>query len=119
MKHPFRPLAVAAVLATSALYFSAAGAATPDPKGWNGTPVAGGRSDLVVDVTPSTRVVNVNEHQIVKFVVHNGGRDDEFMWEFNGARSVIPLTAIAPDGVAAPAVSIYVAPDPLDGGQSE
>jgi hypothetical protein len=116
MTDPLRPLAVAAVLAASAIYFSAPHAATPDPKGWNGTPVAEGRADRVVEIDPATRVVNVDENQIVRFVVHgSGGRDEAFLWEFNGSRGVIPLAAIAPDGVAAPPVEIYVAPDPLAG----
>jgi hypothetical protein len=120
MKHDLRPFAVAAVLATSAIYFSGAHAALPDPRGWNGTPVAAGRADRVVDITPSTRFVNVQENQVVRFVVHApGGRDETFMWEFNGARSVIPLTAIAPDGLLAQAVNVYVAPDPLAGSLAE
>ena len=120
MKHALRPLAVAAVLATSAVYFSGAQAATPDPKGWYGTPVTDGRADRVVEITPSTRVVNVDEHQIVKFVVHgSSGRDESFMWQFNGGRSVIPLAAIAPDGAAAQAVNVYVGPDPMEGSLAE
>ena len=120
MKDAFRPLAAAAVLATSAVYFAGASAATPDPKGWNGTPVTEGRVDRVVEVTPSTHVVNVDENQIVKFVVHeSGGRDESFMWQFNGAHSVIPLTAIAPNGTVSHAVNVYVGPDPLDGSMAQ
>ena len=120
MNDALRPLAAAAVLATSALYFADASAATYDPKGWNGTPVTHGRADRVVEITPSTRVVNVDEDQIVKFVVRgSAGRDESFMWQFNGARSVIPLAAIAPDGALAQAVNVYVAPDPLAGSLAE
>jgi hypothetical protein len=120
MNRSLRPLAVAAVLATSAIYFSAPNAAVPDPQGWNGTLVTEDRADRVVEITPSTRVVNVNEHQVVKFVVHgSAGRDEAFMWAFNGGRGVIPLAAIAPDGIAAPPVNIYVAPDPMEGSLAE
>jgi Heavy-metal resistance protein CzcE len=120
MKAAVRPLAAAAVLATSALYFAGASAAVPDPKGWNGTPVTQGRVDRVVEISPTTRVVNVDENQIVKFVVHeSGGRDESFMWQFNGARAVIPLSAIAPDGVVAHPVNVYVGPDPLEGSMAE
>ncbi len=116
MNHPIRPLAVAAVLATSAIYFSGANAATPDLKGWNGTPVAEGRVDRVVDVGPGTRFVNVDENQIVRFVVHESdGRNASFLWQFNGARSVIPLAAIAPDGAVTRPVNVYVGQDPLEG----
>jgi len=118
MKHALRPLAVAAVLATSAVYFSGSQAATPDPKGWYGTPVTDGRADRVVEIMPTTRFVNVDENQIVKFVVH-GGRNESFMWQFNGARTVIPLAAIAPDGAVPQAVNVYVAPDPLEGSLAE
>ena len=120
MKDALRPLAAAAVLATSALYFADASAATYDPKGWNGTPVTQGHVDRIVEITPSTRFVNVDENQIVKFVVHGSpGRDESFMWQFNGARSVIPLAAIAPGGTLAHAVNVYVAPDPLEGSMAE
>lgn len=120
MKHALRPLAVAAVLATSAIYFSGSQAATPDPKGWYGTPVAEGRADRIVEIMPSTRFVNVAENQIVKFVVHaSPGRDESFMWQFNGGRNVIPLAAIAPDGAAPQAVNVYVAPDPMEGSLAE
>ena len=85
MKDALRPLAVAAVLATSAVYFSGSQAATPDPKGWYGTPVTQGRADRVVEITPTTRFVNVDENQVVRFVVHGSpGRDESFMWQFNG-----------------------------------
>jgi hypothetical protein len=117
-KHALRPLA-AAVLAASATYLSAPLAATPDPKGWNGTPVAEGRIDRVVEVGPSTRVVNVDENQTVRFVVHGAGRDDSFLWQFNGSRNVIPLAAIAPDGVVTHPVNVYVAPDPMEGSLAE
>jgi len=116
MEDALRPLAVAAVLAVSAAYFSAPLAATYDPKGWNGTPVATARADRIVEVGPSTRVVNVDENQIVRFVVHGAGsRDESFTWQFNGGRDVIPLAAIAPDGVVAHAVNVYVGPDPMEG----
>jgi len=120
MNHDLHPLVVAAVLATSSVYFSGAHAAIPDPRGWNGTPVATARADRVIVVTPSTRVVNVDEDQIVRFVVHEaGGRDESFTWQFNGGRSVIPLAAIAPDGVLTHAVNVYVGPDPLEGSLAE
>ena len=117
MKDALRPLAVAAVLATSAIYFSGTQAATPDPKGWYGTPVAEGRADRIVEITPTTHFVNVDENQIVKFVV--AGRGESFMWQFNGGRSVIPLTAIAPDGAVTQPVSVYVAPGPMEGSFAE
>lgn len=120
MTQVFRPLAVAAVLATSAAYFSAPNAAAPDPKGWNGTPVTTGRVDRVVEVGPGTHFVNVDENQIVRFVVRDaGGRNETFLWQFNGARSVIPLAAIAPDGAVMHAVNVYVGPDPLEGAMGE
>lgn len=120
MKDAFRPLAAAAVLATSALYFAGASAAMSDPKGWNGTPVTQGHVDRIVEITPSTRVVNVDENQTVKFVVReSGGRDESFMWQFNGARAVIPLSAIAPDGAVAHSVNVYVEPGPLEGSMAQ
>jgi hypothetical protein len=120
MKDAFRPLAVATVLGTSAIYFSGPYAAIPDPKGWYGTPVAQGRADRVIEITPSTRFVNVAENQVVRFVVHGSpGRDESFMWQFNGGRGVIPLAAIAPNGAVAQAVNVYVAPDPMEGSLSE
>jgi len=120
MKHALRPLAVATVLATSAIYFSGPQAATPDPKGWYGTPVTEGRADRIVEITPSTRVVNVDENQIVRFVVHGSpGQNESFMWQFNGGRSVFPLAAIAPDGAVPKTVEVYVASDPREGSLAE
>jgi hypothetical protein len=120
MKNALHPLAVAALLATSAAYLSGPLAATPDPRGWNGTPVTEGRADRVIAIDPGTRVVNVDENQIVRFVVHgSAGRGESFMWQFNGSRSVIPLAAIAPDGVVTHPVDVYVGPDPMEGTLAE
>ena len=120
MTNVLRPLAAAAVLATSALYFADALAASPSSQDWLGSPVKEGRVDRVVDIGPSTRFVNVDENQIVKFVVHAAsGRDEAFTWQFNGARSVIPLSEIAPPGVVAQPVNVYVGPDPLTGDQAD
>ena len=119
MKSALRPLTAAAVLG-AAVVLPAAHAAMPDPKGWNGTPVMEGHVDRVIEVGPGTRVVNVDENQIVRFVVHGaGGRDDTFMWQFNGGRAVIPLASIAPDGVVSRAINVYVAPDPFEGSMAD
>jgi hypothetical protein len=120
MNDALRPLAVAAVLATSAIYFSGAHAAVPDPRGWYGTPVTAGQPDRVVQITPTTRFVNVDENQIVRFVVHGSpGGGESFMWQFNGGRSVVPLAAIAPDGAVTQTVAVYVGPDPMEGSLAE
>ena len=120
MKTSFRPLAARRIARHLRAYFADALAASPISQDWMGSPVKEGRVDRVVDIGPSTRFVNVDENQIVKFVVHAAsGRDEAFTWQFNGARSVIPLSEIAPPGVVAQPVNVYVGPDPLAGDQAD
>ncbi len=61
-------------------------------------------------ITPTTKYVNVEGGQIVKFVVG----DKEFAWNFNNASTVrsFDLNDVAPSGVLSHVVRAYVAPDP-------
>jgi hypothetical protein len=114
----FRPLiGTAAVLATTAsLYFGKAVAASPEAMAWLGSPADGGRVDRVITIDPSTRWVNVHANEVVRFVVHeSSGHDENFTWQFNGARSAFHLADIAPAGVISEPIGVYVASDPMEG----
>jgi hypothetical protein len=116
MKRLFRPLAgTAPVLATTMLYFGTALALPPGSQEWLGSPGDGVRADRVIRVTPSTRWVNVNENETVRFVVG----DQSFAWQFNGSRGVFHLADIAPAGLVPPSINVYVGADPLDGQMGE
>lgn len=62
-------------------------------------------------VSPATKSVNVNKGDVVTFEV-NG---KSFTWQFDTLRDNdrFELSAIAPAGVGAHGVSVYVAPNPL------
>jgi len=116
MKRLFRPLAgTTSVLATTMLYFGTAFALPPGSQEWLGTPGDNLQAGRVIRVTPSTRWVNVNENETVRFVVG----DQSFAWQFNGSRGVFPLANIAPSGVVSHPVNVYVGADPLEGQMGE
>jgi hypothetical protein len=120
MKYTFRPLAgTAAVLATTTLYFGVALAVPPDSQSWLGSPVEGGAMGRVVRISPGTRWVNVDENEVVRFLVETPSGAQSFGWQFNGARSVFPLSAIAPSGLVSRPINVYVGPDPLEGQMGE
>ena len=62
-------------------------------------------------MTSSTKYLNVNQDDVVTFVV-NGS---PFTWQFDTLRSSdsLELSSIAPREVSVPAVRIYVAPNPI------
>lgn len=64
-----------------------------------------------VAITAATKSVGVDQGEVVTFEV--GGKS--FTWQFDTLRpsGSLDLSAIAPDGVDAHGVRVYVAPNPL------
>ena len=106
------PLTRTLALSILALAASTAGA-TPRPS----MPMDFGRivmsdtADRDVTVDASTRWVNVTNGQTVRFDV--GGQRFTFTFDAWPTTDSIPLSAIAPKGVAVPDVRVYIAPNPL------
>ena len=67
--------------------------------------------DRDVAVEASTRWVNVTNGQTVRFDV--GGRRFTFAFDAWPGTDSVPLSAIAPKGVAVPDVRVYIAANPL------
>jgi phage gp45-like len=78
------------------------------------TPAGGTVDARTIVVDDHTRWVNVTNGETVQFDV-NGHR---FTYAFNAWPNVnsVELTTIAPDGVAAPMVRVYIAPNPISQG---
>jgi len=90
-------------IALSAAHLSAFAITNADFYGEATQPAAAVRT---IVVGPDTRWVNVDQGEIVKFVV-NG---QEFAWHFDGTLPALNLKQIAPQGAIARDVSVYIAP---------
>jgi hypothetical protein len=103
--------AVFAVLIASALSPAAVLASQTNSKSYYGHPSQPNAATRTVVVTSSTKYVNVDQDDVVTFVV-NG---NSFTWQFDTLRpsDSVDLSSIAPREVSVPAVSIYVAPNPI------
>lgn len=76
---------------------------------------AEGRSyDRKVLIGARTEFVNVNDGEVVKFVVHEmDGADKSFTWHFDVPRETVgDLSKLAPTGVLDRPVKVYVGPNP-------
>lgn len=81
-----------------------------------GVPGSPQMAERTIDITPSTRWINVKQDETV--VLRNG--DKAFVWTFaTWSIGSFPLGRIAPPELSTPAgVRVYVAPNPtLDGGR--
>ena len=104
-----KTLKAVAVLALSAASLSAFALTDADRYGEAATPAAADRT-IVIDA--STRSVNVNHGEVVKFVA-NG---QEFTWDFDGLPQSFDLKQVAPQGAIDHSVSVYIATTVMDGG---
>ena len=78
-----------------------------DPLGY---PAATAAATRTIDVTANTRSVNVDQGDIVTFNVEG----KTFAWQFDTLRDGrIDFAAIAPSGIQARGIQIYVAPNPI------
>ena len=76
-----------------------------------GQAVPASRGGRTIEVTPDTRYVNVQGGEIVTFT--SGGK--AFTWDFDGPTSLtsFDLNQVAPQGLLAHPVKVYVSPNPL------
>ena len=72
-----------------------------------GLPSAG-VSERVINVDPSTRWINVNYGETVKFVVNGAGEARSFVFRFDGNADQASLRDIAPQGVSGAVTPIYI-----------
>jgi hypothetical protein len=63
-------------------------------------------AERTIVVGPTTKNVNVDHGEIVKFVA-NG---QEFVWDFDGTLPSFNLKQIAPEGAVGQDVTVYIAP---------
>jgi hypothetical protein len=106
--------AVSTFAASVAFSLLAGCAATPSANLNLGTPAEGRSYDRKVRIGANTKFVNVDDGQVVKFVVHEpDGADRSFTWHFNvGRETVGDLGTLAPIGVLGRPVKVYVGPNP-------
>jgi hypothetical protein len=104
-----------AAFAASVAFSLLAGCASTGPANLNlGTPAEGRSYDRKVLIGVNTKFVNVDDGQVVKFVVHESdGADKSFAWHFDvGRETVGDLSKLAPPGVLGRPVKVYVGPNP-------
>jgi hypothetical protein len=106
-----------AALAGASLAVLLSGAARAEPERIGLETLLGGplSSDApvnrVVRIDASTRWVNVNEGDFVKFVARNSGAggDYAFSWDFSTQMNAINLEEIAPAGMIGRRLYVYIA----------
>ncbi|TFW20224.1 CzcE family metal-binding protein [Duganella callida] len=98
----------AAILAAAG---SAQASINPNPKAQLGMAAVAASADRHITIGAGTRWVNVNNGDTVEFTV-NG---KSFTWHFDTLRAeeAFDLAKIAPEGVDAGKVTVYVASNPL------
>ena len=96
MKRHFRIDTVMAVCAAVLLTVGTA-SAQYSPNDDPGTPGQENVFNRVITIHPSTKHVNVNGDEIIKFVDSTTGRS--FVWNFNTEADTIQLSRIAPTGM--------------------
>ena len=105
-------LVLACVVLIGALAPAARGASTP---GDFGSQVQGSAASRTITIMDSTRYVNVDRFETVRFVIRDAtGRESGFAWHFNtfGGR-VFQLSEIAPAGFLGERdIRVYVARQP-------
>ena len=106
---------VVATFAASVAFSLLAGCDSTGPANLNlGTPAEGRFYDRKVLIGVNTKFVNVDDGQVVKFVVDEpDGADKSFIWHFDvGRETVGDLSKLAPIGVLGRPVKVYVGPNP-------
>jgi Heavy-metal resistance protein CzcE len=78
------------------------------------TPAQGHSYDRKVLIRANTKFVNVDDGEVVKFVVQEpDGADKSFTWHFDTARETVgDLSKLAPTGVLGRSVKVYVGLNP-------
>jgi hypothetical protein len=107
-----KPLFVASLALSSLLLASGADAAGPNgTKSDYGSAVPAESADYAVKINASTKWINVNNGDTVRFSVN--GKD--FTWHFDTYKnhSIVKLASIAPADTDTGAVKVFVAMNPL------
>ena len=105
---------MATVVASIALSLLA-GCASAGPANLDlGTSAEGRSYDRKVLIGMNTKYVNVDDGEVIKFVIHEpDGADKSFTWHFDAARETVgDLDKMAPTGVLGRPVKVYVGPNP-------
>ncbi len=78
-----------------------------------GDSAEGGRYDREIVVAPNTRWINVTAGQVVRFVLADtANASAAFTWHFDAfSGGVADLRRLAPDGMVAPNIKVYIAKD--------
>lgn len=76
-----------------------------------GRQVADAAAIRTINITPKTKYINVNQGDIIKFNLDG----KSFTWQFDtfSPNTSLKLISIVPDGIDAPNIHVYVAPNPL------
>jgi len=79
-----------------------------------GTPADGPSYDRKILIRENAKFVNVQDGEVVKFVVQEpDGADKSFTWRFDAAReTVADLSRLAPAGVLGRPVKVYIGSNP-------
>jgi hypothetical protein len=104
-----------ATFAASVAFSLLTGCASTSPVNVDlGTPADGRIFDRKVLVGATTKFVNVDDGEVIKFVVHEpDGADKSFTWHFDAARETVgDLSQLAPTGVLSRPVKVYIGLNP-------
>lgn len=78
-----------------------------------GPPAADESQHRVIRIDSSTRWVNAQQNEIVRFVVRGGsGPERTFDWQFPANQFAVDLSKIVPAGTVGRGVLVYLSPDP-------
>ena len=106
---------VLAMFGASIAFSLLAGCASAGPANLDLGTLAEGRSyDRKVLIGMNTKYVNVDDGEVIRFVVHEpDGADKSFTWRFDAARETVgDLDKLAPTGVLGRPVKVYIGPNP-------
>jgi hypothetical protein len=105
---------IAAFVASVAFSLLAGCASSAAVDGDLGAPAEGRSYDRKILIKASTTFVNVDDGEVVRFVVQApDGADKSFTWHFDAFREGVgDLGKLAPAGVLGRSVKVYVGPNP-------
>lgn len=110
LQHKGKLAALAACCMLSLAAPAQAGFASPDRSQFGSFVEAGGRYDREIVVGAGTRWINVKAGETVRFVLP--GASASFTWRFDPfGGGVADLSVLAPAGMAAPSIKVYIAED--------
>jgi hypothetical protein len=105
----------AIAMAVSTIISTLAGCASADHSALSFGSLVEGRSyDRKVLIGARTEFVNVNDGEVIRFVVHEtDGVDKSYTWRFEVPRETVgDLSKLAPAGILGRPLKVYVGPNP-------